>query len=98
MRTLTEHRADCQAVEFHPFGDLLGSGSVDSSVKVWDLRQKTCIQTYHGHEGGVKVIRFSPDGKWVVSGGVDGVVKVGALVFRFLAPPNTEMLMSNTPQ
>lgn len=84
VRTLTEHRAECSAVEFHPFGELLGSGSVDSSVKVWDLRQKTCIQTYHGHEGSVRKLRFSPDGKWVVSGGVDGAVKVSPLVFVFV--------------
>jgi katanin p80 WD40 repeat-containing subunit B1 len=80
VRTLTEHRAECSAVEFHPFGELLGSGSIDSSVKVWDLRQKTCIQTYHGHEGSVRKLKFSPDGKWVVSGGLDGIVKVSLFV------------------
>lgn len=76
MRTLSEHRTECSAVEFHPFGELLGSGCTDSSTKVWDLRQKSCIQTYHGHEGAIKVLRFSPDGKWIVTGGEDGIVKV----------------------
>jgi len=76
VRTLNEHRAECSAVEFHPFGELLGSGCGDSSIKVWDLRQKSCIQTYHGHEGPIKILKFSPDGKWVVSGSEDGLIKV----------------------
>jgi WD40 repeat protein len=41
-------------------------------MKVWDVRQKTCIQTYSGHEKEITCVRFSPDGRWVASSGKDG--------------------------
>ena len=56
-------------VDFHPFGEFFASGSLDTNLKVWDVRRKGCIHTYKGHDRGVGVCKFSPDGKWVVSGG-----------------------------
>ena len=49
VRTLTGHRSSCLSVAFHPFGDFVASGSLDTNLKVWDLRLKECIQTYKGH-------------------------------------------------
>lgn len=34
LRTLTGHRASIRCVDFHPYGDFLASGSVDSGIKV----------------------------------------------------------------
>ncbi len=76
VRTLTGHRSSCLSLEFHPFGDFLASGSLDTNLKVWDLRRKDCIQTYKGHSKGVKRLSISPDGKWVASGCESGQVKV----------------------
>jgi WD40 repeat protein len=66
-------------IDFHPFGEFFASGSLDTNIKIWDIRRKSCIHTYKGHTRGVNVLRFTPDGKWVVSGGEDNSVKV--LVF-----------------
>ena len=49
---------------------------MDTNLKIWDIRRKTCIQTYKGHTRAVRQILFSPDGRWVVSGGDDGLVKL----------------------
>jgi len=76
VRTLTGHRSNCTAVEFHPFGEFFASGSTDMNMRIWDIRKKGCIHTYKGHTQGISTIRFSPDGRWVVSGGCDNVVKV----------------------
>lgn len=76
VRTLSGHRSNCTAVEFHPFGEFFASGSLDTNLKVWDIRKKGCIHTYKGHTRGISTIRFTPDGRWVVSGGFDNVVKV----------------------
>lgn len=76
VRTLTGHRSNCTAVEFHPFGEFFASGSMDTNLKIWDIRKKGCIHTYKGHTRGISTIKFSPDGRWVVSGGFDNVVKV----------------------
>lgn len=34
LRTLTGHKASIRAIEFHPYGDFITSGSSDTSVKV----------------------------------------------------------------
>ena len=76
VRTLSGHRSNCTAVEFHPFGEFFASGSTDTNLRVWDIRKKGCIHTYRGHTKGVSTIKFTPDGRWVVSGGLHNVVKV----------------------
>ena len=76
VRTLTGHRSNCISVDFHPFGEFFASGSLDTNLKIWDIRRKGCIHTYKGHTRGINSIKFSPDGRWVVSGGEDNVVKV----------------------
>jgi len=81
VRTLTGHRLNCTAVEFHPFGEFFASGSLDTNLNIWDIRKKGCIQTYKGHSQGISTIKFSPDGRWVVSGGFDNVVKVNSMEF-----------------
>ena len=53
IRTLLGHRAPCISVEFHPYGDFFASGSLDTNLKIWDIRRKSCIQTYKGHTQGV---------------------------------------------
>lgn len=65
-------------MDFHPFGEFFASGSLDTNLKIWDIRKKGCIHTYKGHTRGVNVLRFTPDGRWVVSGGEDNIVKVGS--------------------
>ncbi|KAH1218057.1 Katanin p80 WD40 repeat-containing subunit B1 [Glycine max] len=76
VRTVAGHRSNCTAVEFHPFGEFFASGSMDTNLKIWDIRKKGCIHTYKGHSQGISIIKFTPDGRWVVSGGFDNVVKV----------------------
>ena len=84
VRTLTGHRSNCIAVDFHPFGEFFASGSLDTNLKVWDIRKKGCIHTYKGHTRGVTAIRFTPDGRWVVSGGEDSIVKVRVAILWFM--------------
>ncbi|XVF44635.1 hypothetical protein PTKIN_Ptkin02bG0139700 [Pterospermum kingtungense] len=76
VRTLTGHRSNCISVDFHPFGEFFASGSLDTNLKIWDIRKKGCIHTYKGHTRGVNAVRFTPDGRWVVSGGEENIVKV----------------------
>jgi katanin p80 WD40 repeat-containing subunit B1 len=57
IRTLVGHRSDCLAVDFHPFGAFFASGSLDTNVKIWDIRRKACIQTYKDHTQAVNVLR-----------------------------------------
>jgi guanine nucleotide-binding protein G(I)/G(S)/G(T) subunit beta-1 len=45
------------------------SGSIDSAVKVWDIRAKNpCTHTFTGHESDVNAVDFFPDGNAVGTG------------------------------
>ena len=70
------HRSSAITVEWHPYGEFFASGSADTYLKVWDMRQRACIQTYRGHAGAVRNLLFSPDGRWVVSGCDGGEVRL----------------------
>lgn len=87
VRTLTGHRSNCVSVSFHPFGEFFASGSLDTNLKIWDIRRKGCIHTYKEHTRGINTIKFSPDGRWVVSGGEDNSVKVSLVQFFSLPDP-----------
>ncbi|RYR35964.1 hypothetical protein Ahy_A10g051040 isoform C [Arachis hypogaea] len=76
VRSVAGHRSNCTAVEFHPFGEFFASGSMDTNLRIWDIRKKGCIHSFKGHTQGISTIKFTPDGRWVVSGGLDSVVKV----------------------
>lgn len=76
-RSLTGHRANCLSLAFTTSDtNFLVSGSLDCSVKVWDLRRKEAIVTFRGHHTGVLKVATSPDNKWVCSGSDDGEIKV----------------------
>jgi len=72
------HKGEVTAVETHPFGEFFVTASEDGNLKVWDLRKKTCLQTYKNLEGKksgvprIDAVRFSPDGRMVASGNADG--------------------------
>ncbi|CAI5462915.1 unnamed protein product [Closterium sp. Yama58-4] len=43
MRTLTGHRGSALSLDFHPFEPFFASGSLDSTARVWDPRQKEAV-------------------------------------------------------
>lgn len=46
IRTLTGHKSEVKCLDVHPYGDFVASGSLDTNIKVWDVRRKGCIFTY----------------------------------------------------
>jgi katanin p80 WD40 repeat-containing subunit B1 len=76
LKTLNGHKSSARALEFHPYGEYVASGSLDTNIKLWDLRRKGCIFTYKGHTDAVNCLRFSPDGRWIASAGEDGLIKL----------------------
>ncbi|XP_063168893.1 katanin p80 WD40 repeat-containing subunit B1 isoform X2 [Candoia aspera] len=82
------HKANICSLDFHPYGGFVASGSMDTNIKLWDVRRKGCVFRYKGHARAVRCLRFSPDGKWLASSSDDHTVKLwdlaaGKIMFEF---------------
>ena len=52
------------------------AGSMDKTVRIWDVVTGECEQTLQGHSFSVSSASFSPDGTKVVSGSLDKTVRI----------------------
>jgi WD40 repeat protein len=55
---------------------LLATGSIDGTVRLWDVVTGQCRCTLAGHRSWVNSITFSPDGAFLATGSSDGTVKL----------------------
>jgi F-box/WD-40 domain protein MET30 len=63
-----------------PAGKMLFSASDDSTIRLWDLASRACVQVFAGHVGQVQAIRLVPPRPGrppvLVSGSLDNTVRV----------------------
>jgi WD40 repeat protein/tetratricopeptide (TPR) repeat protein len=76
VRMLEGHKDRIWSVRVTPDGRRAVSGSLDATVKVWDLESGACLHTLEGHSAGVWSVDVTPDGRRAVSGGEDATVRV----------------------
>ena len=87
IKTLTGHISDVKCLAYSPNGEYIASGSaekykytangsVDGTIKLWEVGTGECIKTLSGHTGSIYSICYSPDGAYLASGSSDGTIKL----------------------
>jgi len=70
------HSTKIQSVVFSPDEKHILSGSLDKTIKLWDVANGREIKTFLGHTDSINSASFSPDGKQVLSGSHDKTIKL----------------------
>jgi hypothetical protein len=69
LRTFAGHSKDVTSVCFSPDGSRLLSGSIDETMKLWDVHSGACLRTIkEGLDNCVSSVRFSADGRYILAG------------------------------
>lgn len=59
MQILGAHAGDVCSMSIRYEENVIVTGSVDRSIKIWDLRDLKCVQTFYGHDADVNSVYVS---------------------------------------
>jgi len=76
LPVLSRHEQGVTSLTFSADGQMLASGSVDSTIRLWDRSSGKELAVLRGHEKGVRSVLFSPDGQTIASGSDDKTIRL----------------------
>ncbi len=74
--TLEGHTGKVLSVHFSPDGNLVASGSIDNTLRLWRTTQGSLLRTMRGHPFPVLTSKFSPNGTILATGSTDGLIRI----------------------
>jgi WD40 repeat protein len=74
--TMAGHTAEVLSLDFSPDGNLIASGSIDNTMRIWDVREARLLRTMHGHPFPILTLMFSPNGSFLITGSTDSIGRV----------------------
>ncbi|KAF9459295.1 WD-repeat protein [Collybia nuda] len=74
--TLSGHTSPILCASFSPTGNLLATGSGDTTARLWDLNTETPSHTLQGHIGWVLCVEWEAMERKLATGGHDGHVRL----------------------
>ena len=74
--SLEGHTAEVLSLDFSPDGNLIASGSIDNTMRIWDVRDVRLLRTMHGHPFPILTLKFSPNGSFLVTGSTDSIGRI----------------------
>lgn len=82
VNTLIAHGSSVTCVKFNQSGTFLVSGSLDKTIKIWDL-QGNCLKTLAEHQRYVNCVSLNSDSSLLASGSNDRTVIIWDLTNTF---------------
>jgi len=74
--TLNGHTGEVLSVAFSPDGNLIASGSVDNTLRLWQTNTGKLIRTMQGHPFPILALQFSPNGSNLATGSTDSMIRL----------------------
>ncbi|KAI8994743.1 WD40-repeat-containing domain protein [Pilobolus umbonatus] len=88
-----EIQAGFTSIAFHPDGMILGAGTGNAAVQIWDVKSQTIAATFGEHTGKIQALAFSENGYILATASEDNLVKIWDL--RKLSNTKTFTLPEN---